>query len=306
MFHDCLEGTGKISSAISPWLKNLLLLMRNIKISILFITFAACLLPNGAAEKFDAAAYQVQKKLEELGYDPGLADGIWGKKTTEALKRFQRDNGLPVTGQLDARTKAELNVKKPSFRLSLVEAVKENHIITVKALLAAGADVNARDEFGETLLHVAAVRGYEEMSSMLIAEGARVDARDERGLTPMHAAAWGGHKAVLALFINRDADINVESAGGMTPLHMAALSGHKKIIDHLILNRAEIDARSADGMTPLHAAAFKGHLTAVESLVANGADIGAENADGMTPQDMASQAGYPAIVEFLQTKAAER
>jgi len=274
--------------------------MRDITISILFVIFFTGFFSTEAAQTVDPAVYQVQKTLKELGYDPGLPDGVWGKKTTAAVKSFQSDNGLPVTGQLDARTKAMLTSRKPSFQLSLIEAVKENHIITVKALLAAGADVNATDKFAETLLHMAAVRGHKEMSSMLIAEGANVDARDERGLTPLHAAAWGGHKEILVLLINKGADISVRSAEGLTPLHMAALSGHRETIKHLILKGADINARSADGMTPLHAAAFKGHREAAEVLVANGADVGAENADGLTPLNIAFQEGYPAVVKLLR------
>jgi ankyrin repeat protein len=280
--------------------------MRNVKIITLFIIFTTFFFLNGAAQTSDPAIYQLQNTLKELGYDPGLPDGVWGKKTTAAIKSFQQDNGLPVTGNLDANTKAKLNSHKPSFQLSLIEAVKENHIITVKALLAAGADVNTRDKLEESLLHMAAVRGYKEMSSMLIAEGAKVNARDKRGLTPLHAAAWGGYEEILTLLINKGADINSRSADGMTPLHVAALAGHTKIIDHLILKGAEINARSADGMTPLHAAAFKGHLAAVESLVANGADVGAENADGMTPQDIASQEGYLAVLEFLRKNGSQK
>ena len=279
--------------------------MKNIAINIVVIIFVAAFFLTGAAGTSDPAVYQVQKALKELGYDPGLLDGLWGQQTTAAVKSFQRDNGLPVTGQLDARTKAMLNSKKPSFRLSLIEAVKENHIITVKALLSAGANVNAKDTFGETLLHLSAVRGYKEMTSMLIAEGADVDAKDERGLTPLHAAAWGGHKEILELFINQNTDINLRSNEGLTPLHMAALSGHKETIETLILKGADINARSADGMTPLHAAAFEGHKQAVELLLENGADVGAKNDDGQTPLQMASQQGYLAIVRLLRNYAAQ-
>jgi peptidoglycan hydrolase-like protein with peptidoglycan-binding domain len=35
-----------------------------------------------------------KEKLKELGYDPGPPDGIRGKKTISAIKRFQGDNGL--------------------------------------------------------------------------------------------------------------------------------------------------------------------------------------------------------------------
>ena len=40
----------------------------------------------------------VQKALNDLGYDCGKADGIYGKKTKSALKKFQEDNDLKVDG----------------------------------------------------------------------------------------------------------------------------------------------------------------------------------------------------------------
>jgi hypothetical protein len=45
-----------------------------------------------------------QQRLQALGYQPGSADGIIGAKTVLALKKFQADHKLPITGALDART----------------------------------------------------------------------------------------------------------------------------------------------------------------------------------------------------------
>lgn len=42
-----------------------------------------------------------QNLLTELGYDPGPPDGLWGSKTAAALHQFQRDRGLPTTGQIN-------------------------------------------------------------------------------------------------------------------------------------------------------------------------------------------------------------
>ena len=51
---------------------------------------------------------ELQKKLTVLGYDPGPMDGLWGKKTKTVLEKFQRDNGLSLTGELDEQTKQKL------------------------------------------------------------------------------------------------------------------------------------------------------------------------------------------------------
>lgn len=62
------------------------------------------------AAKSDPGIKQAQKRLRELGYDPGLVDGKMGKKSEEALKSFQQDNGLLVTGKLDRATKQRLGI----------------------------------------------------------------------------------------------------------------------------------------------------------------------------------------------------
>lgn len=63
-----------------------------------------------AASSYSQEVYQAQKALKELGYDPGPVGGIWGKETESAVKHFQVDKGLPVTGQLDDQTKEKLGI----------------------------------------------------------------------------------------------------------------------------------------------------------------------------------------------------
>ena len=55
---------------------------------------------------------EMQKRLTELGYQPGPADGKSGPRTVNALKKFQQEHNLPVTGQLDAETVARLQQPK--------------------------------------------------------------------------------------------------------------------------------------------------------------------------------------------------
>ena len=47
---------------------------------------------------------QAQQRLLDKGYNPGDIDGIPGPRTSNALRQFQRDQGLMSTGRLDAVT----------------------------------------------------------------------------------------------------------------------------------------------------------------------------------------------------------
>lgn len=52
----------------------------------------------------DPRLEQAQYILKKRGYDPGDIDGMYGRKTRMALRRFQRDNHLKPTGRLDGKT----------------------------------------------------------------------------------------------------------------------------------------------------------------------------------------------------------
>jgi len=62
------------------------------------------------AAQYESEVYQAQKALKARGYNPGTPDGLWGKSTESAIKHFQVDIGLPVTGKLDEQTKAKLGL----------------------------------------------------------------------------------------------------------------------------------------------------------------------------------------------------
>lgn len=52
----------------------------------------------------------VQNALRDRGYSLS-ADGIWGNQTSTSVRRFQRENNLSATGELDAQTVAALKIK---------------------------------------------------------------------------------------------------------------------------------------------------------------------------------------------------
>ena len=55
----------------------------------------------------------VQNRLVELGYDVGEVDGLLGPKTRTALRSFQGDRGLPITGLPDGDTQQALLAAEP-------------------------------------------------------------------------------------------------------------------------------------------------------------------------------------------------
>jgi len=77
--------------------------------------------------------------------------------------------------------------------MKLIEAIEKGDIEAVKQHIAAGTDVNAKDRYGATPLHIATHLGHKETVELLIANGADVNAKDDNGCTPVSLAEGGKH-----------------------------------------------------------------------------------------------------------------
>lgn len=83
---------------------------------------------------------------------------------------------------------------------ALFTAVRGGHADTVKSLLAAGrANVNGKDERGNTPLSEAARLGHNEVVQALLVARADVNAKDGDGRTALALAAQGGHDEIVRL-----------------------------------------------------------------------------------------------------------
>lgn len=82
----------------------------NKNIVFLILCFVIFNVSVAGAVKSSKIVYQAQKSLTKKGYDCGDLDGLWGKRTEEAVRKFQRDNNLALTGVLDKETRLALGV----------------------------------------------------------------------------------------------------------------------------------------------------------------------------------------------------
>ncbi len=85
------------------------------------------------------------------------------------------------------------------------------------------------------------------ISYLLLERKADVDAKDEYGETALHQAARGGHEVVVRLLLEHNAEIDSEDDNGWVVLHGTAANGHETVVRLLLEHRADIRADEMDG-----------------------------------------------------------
>ena len=87
---------------------------------------------------------------------------------------------------------ADVNARDKFGNPLLTAAVAKNHLLVAQALISARADVNAkstcRQHPGYTALHFAACSHFPEYISLLVQNGAKINARNDQGQTPYELA----------------------------------------------------------------------------------------------------------------------
>lgn len=92
-------------------------------------------------------------------------------------------------------------------------AIRRGDAGTVRELLRAGIDVDARDRHGQTALMLAAQRGHGEIAALLVEAGADLNVAAKYNLTALMLAVVAGHAAVARVLILAGADLDVRGTG---------------------------------------------------------------------------------------------
>ena len=92
----------------------------------------------------------------------------------------------------------------------------------------------AAQRAGQMLLQATEAGDVGQMEALL-AKGAEVNARNAHGWTPLHVAAAGGDPAVVTLLLAHDAHVHAQSHIGATPLNNATTRGGRQAVIDLLL-----------------------------------------------------------------------
>ncbi|MFA6957558.1 MAG: ankyrin repeat domain-containing protein [Thermoanaerobaculia bacterium] len=207
---------------------------------------------DGFSWSFDAT-FDAPVLLQLVNEKPLAADASVADKAKHELS--MRDIRFTEKAFVGAVLNADAEVVKlfvdagmpPDSGNALSTAIDVKSPVMVKALVDAGANVNAPGASGQSHLLSAASMGEPEVVRILLAAGADPNVPNEYGIAPLSSASEQGHLDIVKILIAGGANVNaIEQPYGGSAIQVAVLRGYKEIVKTLLDAGADVRANKAE------------------------------------------------------------
>ncbi|XP_077899454.1 ankyrin repeat and death domain-containing protein 1B isoform X3 [Ictidomys tridecemlineatus] len=213
--------------------------------------------------------------------------------------------GLSRTPKQEEPREEEVEAAGHEFLLpkerSFQNAAKSNNLDLMEKLLEKKVNINAVNNHGLTVIHLAAWTGSFEIMLMLVRAGADQRAKNQDGMNALHFAAQSNNVHIVEYLIQdlHLKDLNQPDERGRKPFLLAAERGHVEMIEKLIFLNLHTLEKDKEGNTALHLAAMHGHSPAVQVLLTQWQEVNRTNENGETPFFLAVEGGHEECSKVL-------
>jgi ankyrin repeat protein/Flp pilus assembly protein TadD len=189
-------------------------------------------------------------------------------------------------------------------RTTLMRAASQGRADLIPGLIAAGVNVNARDNEGDSALYFAAGNGHLAAVEALLKAGANANSADNTGAVVLVGPAVQGYTAIVKALIAKGARVNQADKDGDNALILAAAAGKVDVVEALLAGGGTLDIQNKNGITPLMIASFQGHVPTVRFLIGRGANLNLRSVNGATAVTLATSKNHPDVVDILKRAGA--
>jgi len=185
----------------------------------------------------------------------------------------------------------------------LVYSCKVGSLVDLEEAVREGAHIELPNNVQRSAIHYATMYGHVDCVKFLIEHKANLNCRDQRGQTPVSWACCNGKDDCLQLLLDAGADCTIVDIFGQTPLHYACgqyfLSCTKLILQavpHIINSRDDL------GITAIWKCSNDGFLDGLSYLYDHGGDLRMSSfLNDQFPKDVARDDITSLLVEALET-----
>ena len=185
----------------------------------------------------------------------------------------------------------------------IFEAVRRGNLAWIRKLFKKGASAQTRGEDGVTPLMVAVSERKKDVVKFLLEQGADVNAKDFGGDSVLFHALFhddaGADKEIVELLACHGVDIDAKDGTGKTALAISSVLGDTETGQWLVSKGANIDEQDRELKTPLFLSLSEEKTDMLSFLVGAGADPNIPDDDGQLPIFRAAAKNNPQAVSLL-------
>ena len=247
------------------------------------------------------AAYKGRPDVLEILLDNKASIDLCDKNGVSAMFIALQQQALEcVCLLLDRGASVNQTLPKKWNGTALHYAIWADYKKVIPLLLEKGADLEARDDYYVTPLHVAAELGDSRTAALLIARGAKTNSRDCYNQTPLHAALLDPRGTPAGTNSTTEVSSDARTFDTSIACIDTKTGGRSETVHCLIQSGANIDAQDYRCQTPLHYAVVNGRVALARYLVEKGADREARDQNTCTPFDLAIHLGNEEMIRAFQ------
>ncbi len=210
-----------------------------------------------------------------------------------------KNGKTPLNAAIDQKHDGMVKyLKQAQLNEQLLAAVQRSDFSKVKDLVNRGANINAKDNGGNTLLHNASRFGNLDAVKCLISKDADIDAKDNNGRTPLDVADSSIIKILRQAHLDKELLLTVKNEKDLKTINdliakdiddrthggfYYTWSGNLGTVEFLVSKDVSVNVTDKYGCTLLHWAALKGHSDIAKFLVDKEANVNAKDILGRTP-----------------------
>ncbi len=181
----------------------------------------------------------------------------------------------------------------------LYYAIRQKAYDSLVFLIDCGLDINQKNHFSDTPLHVAAYLGDAFMVKLLLQKRADLDAMNKKRQTPLMQAALKGDLECVKALVKKGAKLNLYDNEGNHALMYAVKSKKLKVVDYLIDSKAPLHVLNEKKESIMHIVAAYGLPSIFERLLSLGVNAYQKNIYLQTPLHYAVLDPMEPILEGL-------